>query len=42
MRGLLYDEVKPIDEGWVLGLAGMSLGLRRGDHFFFALERLGP
>ena len=42
LRGLLYDEVKPLDERWMVGIGGMQLGPRRGDHFLFALERLDP
>ncbi len=38
IRGLLYDEVKPLDETLCLGLGGINFGRGRGDLFFFALE----
>ena len=38
-RRILYDEVKPLDDGLVLGIGGSNAGRGRGDHFFFALER---
>ncbi|MBI4957267.1 MAG: hypothetical protein HY908_34970 [Myxococcales bacterium] len=41
LRRILYDEVKPLDEGTALGLGGVNAERGRGDHFFFALERLG-
>ena len=41
LRRLLYDEVKPLGEGLVLGIGGGNDGPGRGDHFFFALERVG-
>lgn len=41
VRGLLYDEVKPLSEDLCLGLGGINDVRGRGDHFFFALERLG-
>jgi len=40
IRGLLYDEAKPLDETLCLGLGGINLGRGRGDLFFFALEAL--
>ncbi len=38
IRGLLYDEVKPLDETLCLGLGGINFAKGRGDLFFFALE----
>jgi hypothetical protein len=38
-RGLLYDEIKPLDRHTCLGIGGVSAGAGRGDHFFFALRR---
>ncbi|HSQ65595.1 MAG TPA: hypothetical protein VLM85_20385 [Polyangiaceae bacterium] len=38
IRGLLYDEVKPLDETLCLGLGGINFERGRGDLFFFALE----
>jgi len=40
IRGLLYDEVKPLDDGLCLGLGGVQLGPGRGDLFWFLLEAL--
>jgi len=40
IRGLLYDEVKPLSETLCLGLGGLNRDRDRGDHFFFALERM--
>jgi len=37
-RRILYDEVKPLSEGLVLGIGGSNEGRGWGDHFFFALE----
>lgn len=39
VRGLLYDEVKPLSPDLALGLGGINDVRGRGDHFFFALER---
>lgn len=39
-RGLLYDEVKPLDDTLCLGLGGINRGVGRGDLFFFLLEAL--
>lgn len=39
LRRVLYDEVKPLDDRWVLGLGGIDAGRGRGDHFHFVLER---
>jgi hypothetical protein len=38
IRGLLYDEVKPLGQGLCLGLGGINAETGRGDLFFFALE----
>ncbi len=38
LRGLLYDEVKPLDDSLCLGLGGINFERGRGDLFFFALE----
>ena len=40
IRSVLYDEVKPLSEGWMLGIGGINAERGRGDHFYFALERL--
>jgi hypothetical protein len=40
LRGLLYDEVKPLDDGLCLGLGGINFERGRGDLFFFALFAL--
>jgi hypothetical protein len=40
VRGLLYDEVKPLADGRVLGLGGINREAGAGDHFFFALDPL--
>lgn len=40
VRGFLYDEVKPIDERRCLGIGGINAPRDRGDHFWFALERV--
>ncbi|HJL18214.1 MAG TPA: hypothetical protein RMH99_21300 [Sandaracinaceae bacterium LLY-WYZ-13_1] len=39
VRGVLYDEVKPLSERWMLGIGGMNGERGVGDHFWFALER---
>ncbi len=39
VRGLLYDEVKPLSEDLVLGIGGVNAERDDGDHFFFALSR---
>ena len=41
VRRVLYDEVKPLDGDRLLGIGGINAGPGRGDHFFFALERMG-
>jgi hypothetical protein len=38
LRGVLYDEVKPLDATLCLGLGGINLDEGRGDLFFFLLE----
>ena len=38
MRNYLYDEVKPLGNGVLLGLGGINRDLGIGDHFFFSLE----
>ncbi len=40
VRGVLYDEVKPLSERRLLGIGGINAERGRGDHFFFALERI--
>lgn len=41
VRGLLYDEVKPLGEDLCLCIGGINAERDSGDHFFFALERAG-
>lgn len=41
IRGMLYDEVKPLGAGLCLGLGGIDAGPGEGDLFFFALEATG-
>jgi hypothetical protein len=36
-RRVLYDELKPLADGTVLGLGGIDAELGDGDHFFFVL-----
>lgn len=40
VKGLLYDEVKQLDDDLVLGLGGLNAGPGQGDHFLFALSRI--
>ena len=40
IKGLLYDEVKPLTADLLLGLGGINAGAGTGDHFFFSLERI--
>ncbi len=40
VRGLLYDELKPLEDGRILGLGGLALDRGEGDHFFFELTRI--
>lgn len=40
IAGLLYDEVKPLADGRVLGIGGTNHERGRGDHFWFELTRL--
>ena len=37
-EGLLYDELKPLPDGSVLGLGGINGERGSGDHFFFLLR----
>ena len=39
IKGLLYDEVKPLGPDLYLGFGGMNAEVGSGDHFFFALTR---
>ncbi len=39
IRRVLYDEVKPLSDRWLLGIGGIDAGPGEGDHFWFALER---
>jgi hypothetical protein len=39
LRGMLYDEVKPLSADVCLGLGGLDAKRGDGDHFFFALQR---
>jgi hypothetical protein len=39
VRGMLYDEVKPLSDGVCLGLGGVDAETGEGDHFYFVLER---
>lgn len=39
IRGVLYDEVKPLTDTICLGLGGINAERGDGDQFFFALER---
>ena len=41
VRTRLYDEVKPLADGLVLGLGGINREAGVGEHFFFALTRQG-
>jgi hypothetical protein len=38
VSGILYDELKPLSGGRVLGMGGLNAGRGDGDHFFFELE----
>ncbi len=40
VRNLLYDEVKPLPDGRVLGLGGLDAGPGQGDHFWFELRSM--
>jgi hypothetical protein len=40
IKGVLYDEVKPLTDDLVLGLGGLNAEQGEGDHFFFALRRI--
>lgn len=39
LRRVLYDEVKPLSDGRVLGLGGVNADRGEGDHFFFDLTK---
>jgi hypothetical protein len=39
LRGILYDEVKPLAPDVCLGLGGINAPRGEGDHFFFSLTR---
>jgi len=38
LRGLLYDEVKPLSDTLCLGLGGLNRGAGTGELFYFLLE----
>ena len=40
IRGVLYDELKPLPDGSILGLGGVNRERGEGDHFFFDLAPL--
>ncbi len=40
IKGVLYDEVKPLSADLALGLGGIDAEAGEGDHFFFSLERM--
>jgi len=40
VRGLLYDEVKPLADDLCLGMGGMNAPRGEGELFFFLLERI--
>jgi hypothetical protein len=40
IRGVLYDELKPLPDGRILGLGGVDAERGEGDHFFFELTPL--
>jgi hypothetical protein len=40
VKGVLYDEVKPLSPALCLGIGGVNAPRGRGEMFFFALERL--
>jgi len=39
IRAILYDELKPLAGGRILGLGGIDAARGEGDHFFFELTR---
>jgi hypothetical protein len=41
IRSSLYDEVKPLSDELCLGMGGINADRGTGDHFFFALRRVG-
>lgn len=40
IRGYLYDELKPLPDGRLLGMAGINAEAGEGEHFFFELTQL--
>lgn len=42
IKRMLYDELKPVGEGLLLGIGGENAERDRGDHFWFALEPAPP
>lgn len=38
IRRTLYDEVKPLSDGRIIGIGGINAERGRGDHFWFELE----
>jgi hypothetical protein len=38
IRGLLYDEIKPLGDALCLGIGGLNFDRGEGDHFFFELR----
>jgi hypothetical protein len=40
LHGALYDEVKPLADGRILGLGGLNAPRGDGDHFFFDLRSM--
>jgi hypothetical protein len=40
LRRQLYDEVKPLSDRICLGMGGVNAPAGKGEHFFFALERV--
>lgn len=40
LRGVLYDEVKPLEDGRVIGLGGVNRERGVGEHFWFELSPL--
>ena len=41
VKGLLYDELKPLGEDLCVGIGGLNAEAGQGEQFFFALERSG-
>jgi hypothetical protein len=40
IRSRLYDELKPLDDGRIIGLGGINAGPGDGDHFWMTFERM--